>query len=104
MTDLYTLISQFSTSIVETEDGVKNRWEGFITQGRPYPDYTDPEGQEGGWAVEPYDSQKIYLTLNWVKEGEVMELETQVMELTGFDDIATWPLMLQKNYDWGPTA
>jgi len=107
---LFTFIMQFTTPILNAKNGEKNRWEGYITQGRPYPDFIDPDGQEGWWAVEPYDSEKIYLTLYWVDEENSITQEHQVIELTGFDGTAdeatlpklpTWPLVLLKNYDWG---
>tara|TARA_R100001530_G_C4180638_1_gene119314 strand:+ start:138 stop:449 length:312 start_codon:yes stop_codon:yes gene_type:complete len=94
----YTLIKEFTTPILETGNKEKNRFEGFITQGRPYPDFTDDKGDERWYNKLSYDPHKIYLALYWVDEENSITQEHQVMELTGLNDISEtnffWPVIL----------
>ena len=101
MTDnKYTLITEFTTPVIETKDGEKNRGEGLITQGRPYPTFFTSDGEPGWREPRPYDSQKIFLVLYWVDEENRITQERQVMELTDLDDDpkVRWPLRIELQY------
>jgi len=93
MADQYTLVKEFTTPVMNTGDGAKNRWEGFITQGLPYPDFISDDGEEGWFHKLTYDQHKIYLTLYWVDEENSITNEKQVTELTGLNSV-TWPLVV----------
>jgi len=99
MTDQYKLIQEFTTPIMDTGNGEYNRWEGYITQGLPHPDFIDNDGNEGWHNKLVHDSHKIYLTLYWVDEYNGITNEKQVTELTGLAGFAdlnnvTWPLVI----------
>ena len=95
----YILIEEFTTPVIDSGNGEKNRWEGYITQGLPYPDFINDEGKEGWFYKPAYDLQKTYLTLVWVDEENGITNENRVMELTGLGgdspETRSWPLMLK---------
>jgi hypothetical protein len=93
----YTLIDEFTTPTIQTGNGEQNRWEGYITQGLPYPDFENDRGEVGWRNKLTHDPHKIYLKLYWVDEENSITQEEQVFELTGLGKGQTiWPLAINE--------
>ena len=61
----WVLIEEFTTPVIDSGNGEKNRWEGYITQGLPYPNFVNDEGEEGWFHKPVCDFHKTSETRSW---------------------------------------